>query len=63
MEEKGLVGVSWGDENHEVFLDTAGKPGLALEDVAMTLKAMLDETAAYRAYLRSVDKDVIISQA
>jgi single-stranded-DNA-specific exonuclease len=61
MEEKGLIGVEWRGESGEALISPGGEPGLALEAMAMILQAMLDETAAYRAYLRSVDSEAIFS--
>ncbi len=60
MEEKGVIGIEWLLESGEIKISTGGIPGLALEDVTLTLKAMLDETAAYRAYLKVADKNSII---
>jgi single-stranded-DNA-specific exonuclease len=59
MEEKGLIRVEWSGESGKVQITPGGDPGLALEDMAMVLKAMLDESAAYRAYLKTVDSEAL----
>ncbi len=57
MEEKGFIRGEWQAERGEIWLTADGQAGLALQDVAMTLKAVLDETAAYRAYFRETSAD------
>ena len=68
LEEKGLItvdppsgetGRGEMEAGSELQLRLGGEPGYALHDVAMTLKTLLDETAAYRAYLRSADKETL----
>ena len=61
MSEKGHIGVEQGTEDGELYLSADGEPGHALNDIAMTLQALLDETAAYRAYIRSADLRAIFS--
>ena len=61
MEEKGIIHPEGLGESGEILVTTGGEPGLALDDVAMTLKAMLDETAAYRDYIRTANKDTFLS--
>ncbi|MBT3390437.1 MAG: single-stranded-DNA-specific exonuclease RecJ [Chloroflexi bacterium] len=57
MEEKGHIRVK-GEAGHgELQLSAGNEPGHALEDIAMTLKAVLDETAAYRAYFKETSVD------
>ncbi len=55
LEEKGHIRAERGTESEEYHLSADGEPGLALNDVAMTLKTLLDETSAYRSYLKSAD--------
>ena len=59
MEEKGHISVEQGAESGELYLNANGEPGHALNDVAMTLKSLLDETAAYRQYLRTSNVDAL----
>lgn len=61
MEEKGLVSVQREADSEVVNISSGGKAGLAVDDAAMTLKAMLDETTAYRAFLRVADKEAIVT--
>ena len=57
MEEKGHIRVEQEPGREEIRLRAGGKAGHALNDVAMTLKSLLNETAAYREYLKTVDKE------
>lgn len=63
MEEKGLISYELQGESGEILIRTGGEQGLALRDIAMSLKSMLDETAAYRSYLRSVDKETLFKNS
>jgi len=59
MEEKGHIRVEREAGSDEIQILADAQPGHALNDVTMTLKALLDETAAYREYLRSADIDAL----
>ncbi len=67
LEEKGhiIVELPTGDASRsdaaseEVQLRAGGNPGHALGDVAMALKSLLDETAAFRVYFKTTEKDSI----
>ncbi len=60
LDEKGHIRAERSAESGEYHLSSDGEPGLALNDVAMTLKTLLEETSAYRAYLRSADKESLV---
>ena len=56
MEEKGLIRSQGEVEAGILQLSADGQVGYALSDVAMTLKTVLDETTAYRAYFRTAER-------
>ncbi|MBM3143955.1 MAG: single-stranded-DNA-specific exonuclease RecJ [Chloroflexi bacterium] len=60
LEEKGHISVERG-EGGELRLRTPGQPGHALDDVAMTLEALLDETAAYREYFEKANPATLLT--
>ncbi|MBL7162260.1 MAG: single-stranded-DNA-specific exonuclease RecJ [Anaerolineales bacterium] len=63
LEEKGHIvveRVERGAGSGEIQLRAGGEPGHALNDVAMTLKGLLDETAAYRSYFNKVDAKTLL---
>ncbi|MBC8332742.1 MAG: single-stranded-DNA-specific exonuclease RecJ [Anaerolineae bacterium] len=60
MEEKGHIRVEGETSHGELQLSAGNEPGHALDDIAMTLKAVLDETAAYRAYFRETSVDSFV---
>lgn len=57
MEEQGHIHVKTDAKSSELHLMAGGEAGHALDDIALTLKAVLDETAAYRAYFRETSVD------
>lgn len=59
MEEKGLVTVQQAEDGKEIIISSGGNASLAVDDIALTLKAMLTETSAYRAYLKTTAKDTL----
>ena len=61
LEEKGHISVEREMESGKTQLRAGKEPGYALNDVAMTLKSLLDETAAFRAHFRNAKADTLFS--